>query len=243
MSERLSPSWRPQRQEPLIDPAVKRMAMIAGGVAGVVMLAAGGYSMIGRAPRQVPVIEADPSPVRVRPKDSGTMPPPAADELTGNGTETMAPPPEVPQPQALQAEIKAAHPPAPVVAAAPPPVNAVAPPPALAPAPAVVAKQAPAPVPAPAPAPAPAKTVAVAGKVQVQLAAMESEESAKAEWTRLTRLLPAAFSGRHPQIERTERDGHTFWRLRTAGFADAAAAGTFCTEVKAKHAGCAVAAF
>jgi len=78
-----------------------------------------------------------------------------------------------------------------------------------------------------------------AGGRRVQLAAVDSEAAAAAEWDRLSHRMPELLSGRHPEVTRFERDGHVFYRLRTSGFADAATANNFCNEVKAKGAHCA----
>jgi hypothetical protein len=77
----------------------------------------------------------------------------------------------------------------------------------------------------------------------VQLAALSSEESARTEWTQLTKKMPDLMSGRQPNYSRIEREGRTFWRVRTAGFADMAEARSFCDRVRAKGAGCSVADF
>ena len=183
------------------------------------------------------------------------------------GSETLAPAPEAPAPAALKkqaleaaqaeaaaqaARIAAAQPPAPVVAAAapapvaapasvthsalPPVAKSGAAPPvhAVAAAP-VVTKPAIAPVVAQSVA-APAKTPA--GGHSVQLAALVSEQGAQAEWDRLVKKSPALFAGHKPAIAKFERDGKTFWRLRTTGFTDAAQAAAFCSKAKADGLAC-----
>ena len=85
-----------------------------------------------------------------------------------------------------------------------------------------------------APAAAPAK-----GAPVIQLAAVASEAAAQAEWARLQKRMPELLGSRKPLISKAEHDGKTFWRLRTAGFADASAARSFCEQVKAKHGNCA----
>ena len=77
----------------------------------------------------------------------------------------------------------------------------------------------------------------------VQLAAVESEDGAKAEWKRLEHRYHDLLDGRTPTFTRTEHAGKTYWRVRTGGFADTAQAVQFCERVKAKGGGCSVASF
>jgi hypothetical protein len=80
-------------------------------------------------------------------------------------------------------------------------------------------------------------------QAMVQLAALTSEQAAHSEWQHLSRRMPDLMNGRQPIFTRTERDGHTFWRVRTAGFSDLAQARTFCDRVRQKGGGCSVADF
>ncbi len=237
-------SWRPQRRASLLDGQGLRIVSIAGCV--LVALGGGyaGYAMVNRAPRIIPVIEADSRPIRVRPDNPGGMQVAGAEEAImggeGNGrADAMAPPPEVPQPQVLRAQIEAARQPAP----APPPAQPVSlaappapPPPAISAAP----EQRPAAAPPP-PRATPARPVAAG--LAVQLAALDSEAAAMAEWQRLAKKMPELLSSHQPAVLRLDRDGKTFFRLRTGGFSDAAQAASFCTQVKAKGGGCSVASF
>ena len=95
------------------------------------------------------------------------------------------------------------------------------------------------------PAP-PSPTIAhpsAVGAAQVQLAAVGSEQAAQAEWQRLSKKYPELLASRHLAMSHVDRDGKTFWRVRTGGFADAASATSFCTQIKAKGAACSVASF
>jgi len=217
-----------------MDPATRRLALIAAGLGGALLLVIGGSSLLGHRSGTVPVVQADPRPIRVKPENPGGMQVAGANEdiLSGDTASTdgkLAPPPETPEPQALRAPPRAA--PAPVPAPAQPPV-AVAPP---AP-PKPVAEK-----PTAAPEKHPAAPV-VAKSTLVQLAAVHSEEAAKSEWQRLTKRLPDL--ARHqPAFSKTDHDGHVLWRVRAGGFADTAQATSFCEKARAKGLGCSVADF
>jgi hypothetical protein len=115
-------------------------------------------------------------------------------------------------------------------------------------APAVNAPAAPVAVPRNPPAAVPAAQAlrpapATAGIAQIQLAAVGTEDAAMAEWQRLAKKLPDLLGNRRPVISRTERDGKTYWRLRTSGFTDVAQANAFCGQLKSRGANCALATF
>jgi hypothetical protein len=75
----------------------------------------------------------------------------------------------------------------------------------------------------------------------VQLGALPTEDAARTEWARLSRLLPDQFRGRSPVVIRFDRaNADPVWRLRTGGFADAGAARSFCEAVRLRGGACAV---
>ena len=192
--------------------------------------------------------------------DSKLAPPPEAPDAKALRAES-APTAETPDTKARRAE------------SAPPPVVAVpAPPPAVAPPPATTsvlpAAMTPPPPAAPVAAARPVQTTSVLAsrtasvvaakpqmaaaegrppvgghQVEVQLAALTSEQAAHNEWQLLSKRLGDLLDGRQPDFSRTERDGHAFWRIRTSGFADVAQARAFCDHVRAKGGGCSVADF
>lgn len=238
-----SPTYRIPRHSRGMDPATRRLALIAGGLGGALLVIIGGWSVMGHRSGTVPVVQADTKPVRVKPENPGGMQIAGANEdiMSGdpdtNGGK-LSPPPEAPAPQALRNP----PPPPPVVTQAPAPapfVAAPAAPKAAAPAsPKAIAEK---------PAATPDKHAAAAapaGKATlVQLAAVSSETAAKTEWERLQKRMPDLLDRHQPAISKTERDGRTLWRVRTGGFADVSQANSFCERVRSKGAGCSVADF
>jgi cell division septation protein DedD len=243
-------SYRTPRRRPGLDPNTRRLALIAGGIGGALVLLVGAWSFTAHRHAGLPVVEAAKGPVRVKPENPGGMAVAGENDAILSGQDgdsaigdktAIAPAPEVPEPQALKAQEQKA------AAAAAPPAPAPAPV-AAAPAPVAPAVAAVAP---PEPKPAPARPAAVAKAAPapvghgpaVQLAALGSEEAARTEWQRLAHKLPEMLGGRKPEVSRIEHDGKTFWRLRTGGFANVAAAESFCDKAKARGVGCAVASF
>ncbi len=255
------------------EPGLNIVKVAAAGLGGLLLLGVVSYSLMGRHSSGVPVIEADSRPVRVKPDNPGGMQIAGADELSlsddRTSHDTMAPAAEVPAPQALRAQMQqtapAAAPASPVKASPSPQASALQPTgPAPGPAPAVAPYAATAGASPPADTPPPPATKSLSasepgrtvarqdarpatkpsdGTTMVQLGALSSEEAARSEWHRLEHLQPALLDGREPLVTKVERDGRTYWRLRTGGFTDIADATEFCTKMKAKGGACAIASF
>jgi hypothetical protein len=229
----------------------RRLVVIAGGLTGALVLIAVLWSSVGHHGGGVPVVQADQRPVRVKPANPGGMQIPGLGADVGSADDTstgkLAPAPETPDPQALARQA----PPAPPAATLTPqtPQASALPAPIAAPTAPVPAARDVAAQPPPRPLAAPAHEItkveppAPAGRREVQLAALTTEAAARQEWDRLARRMPGLLASRHPIVTRIDHDGHTLWRLRTGGFTTEADASQFCQQVRAKGAGCAIAAF
>ncbi len=269
-----SPTYRVPRHARGMDPGTRKLAMIAAGIGGFLIAVGGGWHMLSQHHYGVPVVQAESGPMRVKPANPGGLQVAGANnDIFSGGSDTngaqLAPPPQTPDPQALQAMET------PIPALAP----AIVPPPVPAPAPvrttaalatATVAEPqaatgareaAPTIVPAaaatkpsaaavtPPPAHALDKPVAATGHavdghdVQVQLAALASEQAAHAEWDRLTQRWPELLRGHPPAFSQIDRGGHVLWRVRASGFEDMSQAAVFCERLRAKGGGCSVADF
>lgn len=242
-----SPTYRVPRQRRGLDPNTRKLAIIAGGLGAVLVVVVGGWSLIGHRNTTVPVVQADNRPIRVKPDNPGGLQVAGANEdiLSGTGDSAsgkLAPPPEVPAPQALRAPPP--KPAAPVVAA-PRPAQPVAAAPADPPVPAAssVVPAKPTTAPAEKPTTTERPTQAGAKGVLVQLAAVRSEAAAKSEWQRLSKRMPDLLGQHRPAFTRTDHDGRELWRVRTGGFDDVTHATRFCAQVRAKGAACTVADF
>ncbi len=77
----------------------------------------------------------------------------------------------------------------------------------------------------------------------VQLAALDSEAAAQAEWERLARRAPSLFARREPAIVPVSRDNKRFFRLRMAGFNSASEATAFCGRLHGAGIACTLADF
>jgi cell division septation protein DedD len=244
-----------QPARPGMDPDMRRMAMFAGGVGTVLVLLIGASALTSRPSGEVPVVTADARPLRVKPENAGGMKVLGADsDVFSGGSDAknvkLAPAAETPNTKAWQSAsttpAPAAEASAPATVAPPPPVKpaavAVAPPPSVKPAIVATSKVAPAPPP-PKPMAATPPAAAVSRSATVQLAALSSEQAARGEWEALSKRMPDLLGSRQPSYSRTDRNGRTFWRVRTAGFTDVAQARGFCEKVRAKGVGCSVAEF
>lgn len=215
-----------------MDPDMRRMALFAGGIAVVLAVLIGASALTGRRSTEVPVISAETRPIRVRPENPGGLKIDAAqNDAFTSGSDTsgakLVAPAETPDMKAWGS----GRPSSPA---------AVSPPPAK---PAVTATTPPTLVAKPPAAVATGKATPAAGKLVVQLAAVGTEQAARNEWQLLAKKMPDLLNGHEPSYSHIDRDGRTFWRLRTSGFADVAQARNFCEHVKAKGASCSVADF
>ena len=77
-----------------------------------------------------------------------------------------------------------------------------------------------------------------AGTALVQLGAFDSEAIARTEWMRLSQKFPSFMAERSRVIQRADRGGRIFYRLRANGFADLNDARRFCALLVASNADC-----
>jgi hypothetical protein len=236
-----------RRGRAAMDPMTRHMVFIACGIGLLFVVLIGGWSLSGsRHSGSIPIIEAEPGPVRLKPVDPGGMQamgaqaPPA---VSASGIETLAPQPETARPEVLQAEVDAAlrrdhgQPGVP----ADPPATSV---PAAGPAPSAPLAADPAIHGQSQPGHPPLLQHAYrGGSLAVQLAALDSHDAAQTEWSRLSRGHPSLFSGRVPEVEQADHDGRPIYRLRTGGFASIEQAHAFCEQARSQRVACTLADF
>lgn len=244
-----TPTYRVPRSRGM-DPATRRLALIAVVLGAALFAVLGAWSVIGHRSSPIPVIAPQAGPLRVKPTNPGGMQVANASsdlfsggDAAGPGDGKLAPPPEVPDPQALRApppppaHTKPATLPTPPAAKAPTAAAAVSP------APAATVPVSTTPTASPTPAAAAQKPgnrapAAAGGSLLVQLAALPTEQAAKDEWALLQHRMPDLLQGRRPTISRADVGGRTWWRLRTGSFGDSADATGFCGKIKAKGGAC-----
>ncbi|MEL6608187.1 MAG: SPOR domain-containing protein [Pseudomonadota bacterium] len=83
-----------------------------------------------------------------------------------------------------------------------------------------------------------APTQIAAGTRLVQLGAFDSAEVARSEWDRLQTRFGDFMEGKARVVQRAEKGGRTFYRLRAHGFSDLADARRFCSALVAQNAAC-----
>lgn len=76
------------------------------------------------------------------------------------------------------------------------------------------------------------------GKTVVQIGAFDSDKLARGEWDRVAGKNGGLFAGKNQVVQKTERNGRTFWRLRVAGFGDRDEARAFCAQLKSSGTDC-----
>jgi hypothetical protein len=103
-----SPTYRVPRHSRGMDPATRKLALIAACIGGTLLLVVGGWSMLDHHSHGVPVVQADASPMRVKPANPGGLEVAGVNnDIFSGGSDTdvekLAPPPQTPDPQALRA--------------------------------------------------------------------------------------------------------------------------------------------
>lgn len=242
-----------------LRPAAGRRRLLAGMAVGaaltavLVMVVQALISEPAGGGGEVPLIQADAAPAKIRPEQPGGMTVPHQDKLVfqrlspGGGeptVERLLPPPEeplprpAPPPQPAPAQL-AAEPPSPPVSR-PEPVEA---PPAVA---ALPPEPPPAPVAVPAPAPpiaAPSPPAIQPGAqqgVRLQIASVRSEGGARQEFQRLQRRFPAELGDLGLTVVRADLGEKGIYYRVHAGPVDGTRADAICQTLKAQSVGCLV---
>lgn len=250
------PPYASRRQQSRgFDPEMRRIALIAGGfavlVVGVALLWGGVHPRLGPPP----VIKPQAGPMSTPPKNPGGLQVPGANEqiMSGqvaSGPPQLAAPPPPPDFSGLTAPPQKT--PA-AAASSPPPVAAgtaqalPGPPP---PPPTTQSASAANPASPPGatattsetgqalPAMTAPRQAASAGPYAVQLAALTSMPKANEAWQTLVARVPTILANRRPIVVPAQVKGQTYYRLRLGGFASAAAANDFCARLKSRHVSC-----
>ena len=230
------PSYRPEPDRGL-SPEMRRMGVVAGGLGGAALVIFGAMAVLGghggyRGGR-VPVIAAEPGPVRIKPLDPGGMQVAGADDgAAGEGAEKLAPPPEKPDLGHLRART-------PERADKPKQIAATL----IAPAPPVTHTAAIANVSVnPAASSLALRSDEKPGAITVQLATVTSEDDARAAWSELREKHPDLVRAQTPVFVKTALGRRTVWALRVGRFPSITAARAFCSQLLSHGQDCAVSA-
>jgi hypothetical protein len=225
--------YRTRRDPTAMDPAMRRMALGAGGASLLVIVVALLWSGVrGGGFGPPPVITAPPGPLRVAPANPGGLTVPEANVPIMSGVASVAPPqlaPVTPTPDISQLDQEAG-------------IGVPPPPPVLKPTPNVDLRQLDQEAGVAAQPPSSTATSG-SGGVAVQLASIGSEAGAQEVWNVLQQKMPDLLGHRNADIVQAVVGGRTVWRVRVGGFADLTAARGFCASVQARHAACTVASF
>jgi hypothetical protein len=185
-------------------------------------------------PDNVPLIKADPQPIKVKPDQPGGLVVPDRNMLIyseragGPPVEKLLPPPEQPAARPVTPPPAA---PQPQVAAAPPAAPA-----------APFTPQQIAPVAHPAAPPPAALGAAKGGHIRIVLASLRTPDEARAEWQRLKKASPDILGKMTADAVRADLGEKGVWyRIEAGSFAQPAAAERVCRDLKARHLGCSVA--
>ena len=246
--------YRPHRAKgQRFDPAIKRMAIVAGGVSVVVIIVAWIWSGIhpytfGPPPEIMPPT----TPLRIIPADPGGLEVPEANvpimsgESLSDADAHLASPGVAPDITALDQAAGLTPPPTAaagqtqVASSSAPSDDADDADDKIVDAPQSI-------TPALSQAPRPGSTATSAaqaeGLTSVQLAETGSEEEILGVWSKLQQKFPGMMSGRQPELLPSIVNGQSVWRLRLGGFETAGAAQTFCNTLVAQGASCAVVTF
>ncbi|MEO3431633.1 SPOR domain-containing protein [Inquilinus sp. CAU 1745] len=268
----------PEVPDPLLDEAPRRgsgyrralilgLVLLAFAAFGALIWYAYATSQSPVAAGEVPLIQADPSPTRIRPEQPGGLEVPHQDRLVLRSidpdaptpvVEQLLPPPE--QPMEVPEPPPPAATPAPAVQPAPPPAEddlqlALRPrgeaiPPAAETAPEEpTVETPPQPVPEPEPPATPVPETAPAaepapvapssqGGVHIQMAAVRTQEAARGEWARLQGEFPDLLGGLQLRVQEADLgERGIFYRVQ-AGPLDEARAEQVCGGLKAQNTDC-----
>jgi hypothetical protein len=251
------PTATPRHRRPIFMTVVVT-AIAAAGIAiwyGLSSQMAGGGSE-----GEVPVVRADPNPIKERPADPGGMNVPDQDKLVYDRidgeterplVERLLPPPETPMAPPTTAELApdAPPPPPPPVMPAPIPESPAAAVPAeqVKPLPSVpeipkveTAVTVPSP-PATSPTPEVSVVTTVGDGFKVQLASVRSMDAARGEWTRLSKRHADVLGDLDLDVDRADLGSRgIFFRVRGGPIATEVAAKALCETMKSRDVGCLV---